>query len=479
MLGKGLFWAKGMRWGIFFCFLLFFFVPVANSQEVIRGDLNLNGIPFELEDVGLYEAFFVLYLDAFIIDPDLQILASDINEDGYYGTVADYIMMIRIFVEDNDPPIPASDTIPCQLTTVFANGSLIVAAQTDSQVGSLFLRYKNPDFDDIPVLTLAAEGATLEYDLGMALLIHITDMQYINGLENKTAIIRIENASELLSYNGGMGQGLLEEWVDVTTNSVTALVGDIDLNGVPFESSDMLLCKDALLYGPSVFDIDPVAQADAADLNGDGLSATIEDLQYIIGVINGLLTPGDPTGEDMTGYYINSTCVGTIRLHKENAYSSRRPLGAVLVEFTTPPGTTDFQVAMSPSFDGFLTEVVQIGDVTKLLAYSPEGLSFEWNFGEIMTATFSGEQAELLSVEAAGHMAATNTENVYPRGDANTDGSVNVADAMYMAMCVFLCDFFDEWHYNIMDVNGDEAYNIGDAVYLINYVFKGGPPPAC
>lgn len=28
------------------------------------------------------------------------------------------------------------------------------------------------------------------------------------------------------------------------------------------------------------------------------------------------------------------------------------------------------------------------------------------------------------------------------------------------------------------DANGDLAFNIGDAVYIINYVFKGGPPPA-
>ncbi len=27
------------------------------------------------------------------------------------------------------------------------------------------------------------------------------------------------------------------------------------------------------------------------------------------------------------------------------------------------------------------------------------------------------------------------------------------------------------------EANGDAAYNIGDAVYLINYIFKGGPPP--
>ena len=27
------------------------------------------------------------------------------------------------------------------------------------------------------------------------------------------------------------------------------------------------------------------------------------------------------------------------------------------------------------------------------------------------------------------------------------------------------------------DVNGDKARNLSDIIYLVNYVFKGGPPP--
>jgi hypothetical protein len=27
------------------------------------------------------------------------------------------------------------------------------------------------------------------------------------------------------------------------------------------------------------------------------------------------------------------------------------------------------------------------------------------------------------------------------------------------------------------DANGDGTVNVADAVYLINYIFKGGPPP--
>jgi hypothetical protein len=64
-----------------------------------------------------------------------------------------------------------------------------------------------------------------------------------------------------------------------------------------------------------------------------------------------------------------------------------------------------------------------------------------------------------------------------PCGDANSDGTVNVGDAVFLINYVFKggaaptpgC---------VGDANGDENANVGDAVYLINFVFKGGPGPA-
>jgi len=61
-------------------------------------------------------------------------------------------------------------------------------------------------------------------------------------------------------------------------------------------------------------------------------------------------------------------------------------------------------------------------------------------------------------------------------GNANGDGAVNLADAVYVINYVFkggpapdpLC---------IGDANGDEAVNLADAVYVVNYVFKSGPSP--
>jgi agmatine/peptidylarginine deiminase len=70
------------------------------------------------------------------------------------------------------------------------------------------------------------------------------------------------------------------------------------------------------------------------------------------------------------------------------------------------------------------------------------------------------------------------TVMVYICGDANGDGEINVADAVFVINYVFkggpapIPDIAG-------DANGDGETNLADAVYVISYVFKGGPPPQC
>jgi len=63
-------------------------------------------------------------------------------------------------------------------------------------------------------------------------------------------------------------------------------------------------------------------------------------------------------------------------------------------------------------------------------------------------------------------------------GDANGDGPINVADAVYIINYVFKGGPAPD-PLEAGDANCDDAVNLADAVYLINYVFKGGPEPCC
>jgi hypothetical protein len=68
--------------------------------------------------------------------------------------------------------------------------------------------------------------------------------------------------------------------------------------------------------------------------------------------------------------------------------------------------------------------------------------------------------------------------NVMLRGDANGDGQVNLADAVYIVNYLFIGGPPPD-PLEAGDANCDGEVNLADAVYIINWLFIGGPPPGC
>jgi hypothetical protein len=67
-------------------------------------------------------------------------------------------------------------------------------------------------------------------------------------------------------------------------------------------------------------------------------------------------------------------------------------------------------------------------------------------------------------------------------GDANSDGSVDISDVVYLIAHIFSGGMAPRWCDYIKghgDANGDGAVDISDAVYLIARIFSGGKPPHC
>ncbi len=75
---------------------------------------------------------------------------------------------------------------------------------------------------------------------------------------------------------------------------IPANVGDINLNGAVYEVGDAVLLAAYLTYGSGALSPDPLQrdmQLAAADINGDGHSATVGDLVYLIRVVAGHASP--------------------------------------------------------------------------------------------------------------------------------------------------------------------------------------------
>ena len=63
-------------------------------------------------------------------------------------------------------------------------------------------------------------------------------------------------------------------------------------------------------------------------------------------------------------------------------------------------------------------------------------------------------------------------------GDATGDGTINVADVMYMINYLYRKGPYPA-SFEAGDANCDGVHGILDVVILINFLYKGGRPPGC
>jgi uncharacterized Ntn-hydrolase superfamily protein len=135
------------------------------------------------------------------------------------------------------------------------------------------------------------------------------------------------------------------------------------------------------------------------------------------------------------------------------------------LNLNSEPPIAGAEVSLENSGDGALSEVIDNGDGTfSATITSPMVPGYDT---VTAIATGSGQEATLTTRPVLRYIAC---------GDANSDFSLNVADAVALITYIFkdgpapdpLC---------MGDANTDAAVNIADAVYMINYVFKDGPPP--
>ncbi|UCD17987.1 MAG: T9SS type A sorting domain-containing protein, partial [Candidatus Zixiibacteriota bacterium] len=83
-------------------------IACADSLD-LRGDVNLNGLAYEIADATVFVNYFINGLSAFTVNDLGQIAATDVNADGIVLSVADLTYLIRVIVGDALPypkPVP-------------------------------------------------------------------------------------------------------------------------------------------------------------------------------------------------------------------------------------------------------------------------------------------------------------------------------------------------------------------------------------
>ena len=124
-------------------------ISVIGPDDVLTGDINLNGIPYEIGDATL----FVNHLTNPILFPfnSVQREASDINADGLPETVADLVYLLNIVANIIPPPPAKLEPLDADMNLVVIpdNGRLVFTANSEVDLGAVLVR-----IDHQPGITL-------------------------------------------------------------------------------------------------------------------------------------------------------------------------------------------------------------------------------------------------------------------------------------------------------------------------------------
>jgi hypothetical protein len=119
-------------------------IILKRPEGVVLGDLNLNGLSFEIGDAVRYANYF-FNPDQYWLN-ELQMFNSDVNEDGLVATNSDLIFLLRYMIEVGPnpagKPLAYIDNLKLDLTDT--STSLSVYLDSKRPVGGAYLVFKHP-----------------------------------------------------------------------------------------------------------------------------------------------------------------------------------------------------------------------------------------------------------------------------------------------------------------------------------------------
>lgn len=173
-----------------------------------RGDINLNGVAYEIADLFMFINYFIIGTEAFGDHVAGSIAASDVNADGVPLSLPDLIYMIRVVIGDA-PPFPKEVTDKTAIVSTL-NGKLAVSGIDD--IGAIYVVLKG----DVALSTSRSD------------FVHFSSFDGTNT--RVIAVIPFANAAAATGFTGDLfsveNAELVQcEIVDVSGNSVKTQYG--------------------------------------------------------------------------------------------------------------------------------------------------------------------------------------------------------------------------------------------------------------
>ncbi len=164
-----------------------------------RGDVNLNGVAYEIGDAVVLTNYFLYGLKAFTVNVAGQTAASDVNADGMVLTVADLVYLVRVITGDAPPLLKISPyQAAVALSAIDKDNRVSLSLDSEHPIGAglLVFRYEGVTPHN-PVL---ASGASL---MDMKFTITENEVRVLIYSYDAGVMIKegLENILEL-SYDG-------------------------------------------------------------------------------------------------------------------------------------------------------------------------------------------------------------------------------------------------------------------------------------
>ena len=177
-----------------------------------RGDINLNGVAYEIADAVVYTNYFIYGLSALDISVDGQTAASDVNADGISLTVGDLVYLIRVVVGDAIAIPKLNPNLSDEVIFNLNNGILAIS-ESDYQVGAIFLTIEgnvtpslHPDADNMELRSNfdGTNTRVLIYNMNGKNFLELGNVLNV-GLNNKIKEIEV-GAYNGLALKGSIGE---------------------------------------------------------------------------------------------------------------------------------------------------------------------------------------------------------------------------------------------------------------------------------
>lgn len=124
-------------------------VPAICRITDSRGDINLNGLAFEMADYIMYRNYFLEGLTAFGIHPAGSMAASDVNSDGITMTISDLMQLYRIVIGLDAPPRPPVKHSPNETHIGYDHITGRIVVSTPDTLGAVRLVFNGTPPDTV------------------------------------------------------------------------------------------------------------------------------------------------------------------------------------------------------------------------------------------------------------------------------------------------------------------------------------------